>query len=821
MLKTIKNIDIEIPGLKIISKIGDGGMSVVYLAEQISLKRKVAVKVMRMEIAKNDLDIHRFKHEAKTIAQLDHPSIISIYNIGQTKKGEIYFTMPYLNHGDLSNFILEDEQEFINLLIPICDGLAFAHNRGVVHRDIKPENLLFDKFGNIVIADFGIAISKEGSRMTKEHQIVGSAQYMSPEQARSLKVAAPTDIYSLGIVIYERITGDVPFDSEDSISILVNHVSMEPPKLPSKMRHWQELIDKCLAKSPSDRFTSMLELKQAIKNIPTNSIQRTSSSIQRVLNNDKGKHLKWFIPLFVLMFFFGLYKMFTPNDSTLDVIQKVVQTDTVRPKKPPQESVIQNNNLSQTNLESNQNGSVTSDITDTSQSSIQIKTITENNETVDLTEYETKTQASEQTIENTKVAIFETPDINQTEIVQDELLEVGNQILDNTVETNDLALTEEMIAAEKQQQISVLLDKAQINTKKYRLSRPANNNATDQFLEVLKLDIENEQAHTGLEKVGGKYYQLVLSAIKKSDFNKALKHSLSFDQFNKKIKYSNKNLEPQKNQILKIIANIDVTPKSFSTSKLNTLEQIIKIYTPEHPLIAKYQLIAKQKLGPQIGEKLMDESGIETVLISKKLAVMTHEITVEEFNEFANNTAHKSSKCKHIGGGVSLSFSKKAWNKPYFKQTLNHPVTCVTVDEAKDYARWVSKKTSNNYRLPTKSEWLLLAANDKNNFTACKTANVTGTEAKKIRNKQSKYTCNDNYKFTAPVASFKQNSLSLYDIQGNVSEWIACDGKPCNKPIAMGSSWFDGESSNKLDKIESKKPSLAFSHIGFRLVREL
>ncbi|HFC29621.1 MAG TPA: serine/threonine protein kinase, partial [Oceanospirillales bacterium] len=97
MLKTIKNINIEIPGLKIISKIGDGGMSVVYLAEQISLKRKVAVKVMRMEIAKNDLDIHRFKHEAKTIAQLDHPSIINIYNIGQTKKGEIYFTMPYLN----------------------------------------------------------------------------------------------------------------------------------------------------------------------------------------------------------------------------------------------------------------------------------------------------------------------------------------------------------------------------------------------------------------------------------------------------------------------------------------------------------------------------------------------------------------------------------------------------------------------------------------------------------------------------------------------------------------------------------------------------
>ncbi len=105
-LRTVKLIDLKIPGLKIISKIGEGGMSVVYLAEQISLKREVAVKVMKLDVAKNELDVQRFKHEAKTIAHLDHPNIINIYNIGQTSKGEIYFTMPYLNHGDFSNYIL-------------------------------------------------------------------------------------------------------------------------------------------------------------------------------------------------------------------------------------------------------------------------------------------------------------------------------------------------------------------------------------------------------------------------------------------------------------------------------------------------------------------------------------------------------------------------------------------------------------------------------------------------------------------------------------------------------------------------------------------
>ena len=323
MLKTVKNIDIEISGLKLLSKIGEGGMSVVYLAEQISLKRKVAVKVMRLEVATNDLDIQRFKHEAKTIARLDHPNIINIYSIGLTSGGDIFYTMPYLNHGDFSNYIIEDEQEFIHLLQSICDGLSFAHDRGVIHRDIKPENLLFDKFGNVRIADFGIAISQESTRVTKEHQIVGSAQYMSPEQARSLSVDVQSDIYSLGIVIYERLTGRVPFDSDEGISILVNHVSMEPDKLQPKMRHWQKLIDKCLAKSPDDRYQSMVELKIALSKIPTSSLQRTNNSIQNILTDEQGKHLKWFLPSLIVLLVIALIGLNSNKNETVITVAKI------------------------------------------------------------------------------------------------------------------------------------------------------------------------------------------------------------------------------------------------------------------------------------------------------------------------------------------------------------------------------------------------------------------------------------------------------------------------------------------------------------------
>ncbi|HFC29445.1 MAG TPA: hypothetical protein ENJ44_00200, partial [Oceanospirillales bacterium] len=779
---------------------------------------------------------HRFKHEAKTIAQLDHPSIINIYNIGQTKKGEIYFTMPYLNHGDLSNYILEDEQEFINLLIPICDGLAFAHNRGVIHRDIKPENLLFDKFGNIVIADFGIAISKEGSRMTKEHQIVGSAQYMSPEQARSLKVGAHSDIYSLGIVIYERLTGSVPFDSDDSISILVNHVSMEPPKLPAKMRHWQELIDKCLAKSPKDRFADMLELKKAIQNIPTNSIQRTSDTIQRVLNDEKGKHLKWFVPLLLIIMLFSLFEVFTSDNENSDKQAIIVQQDSKEPKNVAtndrqtttetknQDSAIINQEAAlqatqQQNHEATEAVVVPQEPTKSTLDQV-LESDAENS--TDFIAEEENHTLDEENLAETDVVPAENSELSQTTenpLLVEETSQDGKMTTEEN--DNDDAISTEIDVTNEQLKVAELLKKANQNVKKYRLSRPVNDNATDQFLQVLALDEKNKDARNGLERIGGKYYQLVLSALRKSDYNKALKYSLSFDKFNKKIAFSNKNLQPQKKEILKQIAKIDLTPKSFTTAKLDTLGRIVALYEPEHPLLAEYKKVAKQKDGPQIGEKIVDSLGVESVIITPKLAAMTHEVTKEEYAEFANLTHRQASKCKHIGGGVSLSFSRKTWNKPYFPQTLQHPVVCVTADDAKAFAIWLSQKTGANYRLPNKSEWLLLAANDKNSFEACKTANVAASEALKIRNKQTKYSCKDNYKFTAPVASFKQNKLGIYDIQGNVSEWLACTGSPCQKPTAIGSSWFDGKKSNKIDKVESKKPALAFSNIGFRLMRDL
>ena len=789
-LKVVDSIDIKIPGLKIIKKIGEGGMSVVYLAEQVSLRRKVAVKVMRLEIASNDVDVQRFKQEAKTIALLDHPNIINIYDIGQTSTGEIYFTMPYLNHGDFSSYILESEDEFIDLLKSICDGLGFAHERGIVHRDIKPENLLFDKFGNIRIADFGIALSKDGTRMTKEHQIVGSAQYMSPEQARSLSVEAQSDIYSLGIVIFERLTGEVPFDSDDSISILVNHVSLEPPKLSPKMRHWQGLIDKCLAKSAEDRYQTMQELKEALRNIPTSSLQRTNSSIQSLLSSDIKKHLTWFLPILVLLIGFAIYKNQKTPIKKIDqkpvTVAKIEKKPKVTVKKPPK-----------------QNTPI-----------VLIKTKT----SAPVTDFFSLTKAIDKDyyIPNSPLEFF---NANQDVL--------PNNDIDQSIKFKqwpyddffvDVTLLDEINTSEIND-IELLLSIATSNIKKYQLSRPRKNNATDQLLKVISLDPDNKQAIEGLNAIAQKYTQLVKSALSKKKYNKALKHVQSLKSFNDKLAEKTINLKQPYKEIFASIGAINT--QNLSIKEIQLLITAANSIDSSNVVALNLSKELAKKQGPKIGSTLTDKLGNKTIIITSNFAVSPTEVTVKSYAQFSNQTNRAASRCKHKGGGINSFFNNKTWQKPYFPQNSNHPVVCISQPDAVAYTKWLSTKTGFNYRLPTKQEWSLVSQAKYNNFKPCLTGNLKGDEALKIKNKEFRYSCDDRYKFTAPVASFYDNKLKLYDIQGNVSEWLACDSTACQTTVAAGSSWYHGKQSNKLSHTEKFTKKTALSYIGFRIIREL
>src|SRR5215831_14069936 len=256
----------HIEGYDITRRLGRGGMADVYLAIQVSLSRPVAIKVLAAERTAGEETVTRFEQEARTIARLDHPNIVSIFDVGRTGDGRLYYVMPYLPNGDLSTRDLRDDDAGVTAILKaLTRALGYAHKLGIVHRDVKPENVLFDKLDRPLLADFGIALaSSDFARVTREGSTIGSSGYMSPEQARGLPIDGRADLYSLGVVAYEMLSGDLPYHGPDTLSVALAHVEQPIPRLPLRRRRWQPFIDKAMAKSPDERFQTAEQMEAAL-----------------------------------------------------------------------------------------------------------------------------------------------------------------------------------------------------------------------------------------------------------------------------------------------------------------------------------------------------------------------------------------------------------------------------------------------------------------------------------------------------------------------------------------------------------------------------
>src|ERR687886_2000600 len=216
---------------RIVRKLGSGGMADVYLAEDQELGRRVAIKILNDRHAADDQFVERFRREAKNAAGLSHPSIVSIYDRG-TAEGTYYIAMEYLDGRSLKELIVSRGPAPIKTAVDyarqVLAAVGFAHRHGIVHRDIKPHNVLVaGDDGRLKVTDFGIARSG-ASQMTEVGSIIGTAQYLSPEQARGAPVDQRSDVYSVGIVLYELLTGTVPFTGETPVEIAMKHLSETP-----------------------------------------------------------------------------------------------------------------------------------------------------------------------------------------------------------------------------------------------------------------------------------------------------------------------------------------------------------------------------------------------------------------------------------------------------------------------------------------------------------------------------------------------------------------------------------------------------------------
>src|SRR5438876_8876768 len=258
---------------RVVRKLGTGGMANVYLAEDLELGRRVALKMLDDRHAQDEQFVERFRREAKNAAGLSHPNIVSIYDRGQAE-GTYYIAMEYLEGRTLKELLVARGPTPLAVAIDyarqILAAIGFAHRNGIVHRDIKPHNVVVDADGRLKVTDFGIARSG-ASQMTEVGSIIGTAQYLSPEQARGAPVDQRSDVYSVGIVLYEMLTGKVPFTGDTPLEIAMKHLS-EVPSPPSELRpdvpdDLDLVVLRALAKDPEDRYQTAEEMNADLARI--------------------------------------------------------------------------------------------------------------------------------------------------------------------------------------------------------------------------------------------------------------------------------------------------------------------------------------------------------------------------------------------------------------------------------------------------------------------------------------------------------------------------------------------------------------------------
>lgn len=299
---------------QILAPLGQGGMAAVYKAYQPSMDRFVAIKVLPRQYAEDVKFISRFNQEARTLAKLQHPHILPVFDFGESE-GFTYLVTPLLQGGTLKDILTGKPLplELANKVISqVGEALDYAHSRHIIHRDVKPSNVLMDESGNCILADFGIAKLLEGSiRLTQSGEAIGTPAYMAPEQGQGKPVDARTDIYALGIMLYQMLTGKPPFDAETPAAVIIKHI-IDPLVPPSELNpaiseQVEAVILKALAKNPDDRFATAGQMVKKLQDVVNhelaqNSLERIKNTGNRQINPEKkNDSRRWFIGIGLML----------------------------------------------------------------------------------------------------------------------------------------------------------------------------------------------------------------------------------------------------------------------------------------------------------------------------------------------------------------------------------------------------------------------------------------------------------------------------------------------------------------------------------------
>ncbi len=461
--------ELQVPGYDIEERIGRGGMASVYRARQHTFDRDVALKVLKSDLSEDESFCQRFVQESLIVAKLHHSNIVQVYDVGEFKNN-FYIAMEYLNGGDLNSALKKGipVKQTVKIIKQAASALDFAHKKGIIHRDIKPDNIMFREDGAAVLTDFGIAKEIHSDLdLTQTGLIVGTPKYMAPEQIRGAQPSAQADIYSLGILLFQCLTDEVPFHGKDMVSTAYKHFNDPVPQLPPLVAVFQPIVDKMLAKEAENRYQRANEIVEDLDEL-TGESQTSLTNLD--ITKDFIKPASDLNPTIV----------HPHNQDTLEtqVFDKTVATQIDKPQGKENQGSIAEETTSKTTkpwLWPLAAVAAVAAIVFVSSTLIGEKENTKPNKT------------------NNNAESIAPPATPKATIV--------------SAEPNIERLTNNDITIER------LMNEAQLDIAQMRLKKPDSNNAFNKIERVLAIDSNNPRALAAMEQIAEEYAKLAESAL--------------------------------------------------------------------------------------------------------------------------------------------------------------------------------------------------------------------------------------------------------------------------------------------------------------------